>query len=287
GRDLAAADVVYSMERARQRSPYASLLGPVEGLEAVGPHAVRVQLREPFPPFLQNLAEPWNAILPREVEERWGDFRSAQSLVGCGPFALERYEPGVKAIFARNPDYYERGLPHLDRVEWIFLRDRALQLSLFRAGEVDVPFHDARIPRGELASLLEATPPHVTRPWDALATRGLAMRCDRPPLSDVRVRRALSLAVNRRAWVRDYLDGHGFEDGGPVPAPLAPWRLGTADLGEGARYLSHDPALARTLLAEAGFAKGLKLKCTHWALHGHDNAEDLERLAADLKQVAV
>src|SRR5262249_56708645 len=109
-----------------------------------GPRGGRARPGGPSPPFLQNLAEPWNAILPREVEERWGDFRSAQSLIGCGPFALERYEPGVKAIFARNPDYYERGLPHLDRVEWIFLRDRALQLSLFRAGEVDVPFHDAR-----------------------------------------------------------------------------------------------------------------------------------------------
>lgn len=299
GRSVTAADVVYSMERARRRSPYASLLGPVEAVEAVGSHAVRVQLRSPFPPLLQNLAEPWNAVLPREVEDQWGDFKSARSLIGCGPFALERYEPGVKAIFGRNPDYYARGLPHLDRVEWIFLRDRALQLALFRAGEVDVPFHDARIPPGEAAAILgsdprartarpsQSRPTHAARPWDSLATRALAMRCDRPPLSDVRVRRALSAAVNRRAWVRDHFDGLGFEDSGPVPPPLAPWKLAGGDLGEGARYLAHDPALARHLLAEAGFPKGLKLKCTHWALHGHDDAEDLDRLANDLKQVGV
>src|SRR5262249_13191822 len=158
------------------------------------------------------------------------DFKSAQSLVGCGPFSLERYEPGVKAIFARNPDYYERGLPYLDRVEWIFLRDRSVQLSLFRAGEVDVPSHDARIPLEEIAFLAASSPDHVTRPWDSLATRALAMRCDRPPLSDVRVRRALSLAVNRRAWVKDHLAGRGFEDSGPVPTPLLPWRLPSADL---------------------------------------------------------
>ena len=90
-------------------------------METPDKYTVRVHLADAYAPFLHNLAEPWNAILPREVEEKMGDFKAAESLIGCGPFVLDRYEPGVKATFVRNPDYYEKGLPYLDRVEWLFL----------------------------------------------------------------------------------------------------------------------------------------------------------------------
>ena len=287
GRELTAADVKYSMERALQRSPYASLLGLVHGIETVGTHTVRVHLREAFPPFVQNLAEPWTAVLPPEVEEWLGDFKSARALIGCGPFVLERYEPGIKAIFARNPGYYQRGQPYLDRVEWIFLKDHPTQLSLFSAGELDIPSDDARIPGADAASLKRSHPSYPIVRWDELTTRALAMRVDQAPFRDVRVRRALSMAVDRRRWVSRDLDGQGFEDGGPVPAPMRQWKLGAPDLGEGARYLAHDPSLSRKLLTEAGFPRGLRVKCTHWRGYGDEYVEDVTRLAADLRRAGL
>ena len=51
-----------------------------------------------------------------------GDFKAADSLIGCRPFVLDKHEPGVKATFVRSPDYYAKGLPYLDRVEWLFLK---------------------------------------------------------------------------------------------------------------------------------------------------------------------
>ena len=287
GRALTAADVKYSLERALQRPPSAGTLGPVEGIETAGAHTVRVHLREAFAPFRHNLAEPCNAILPPEVEDKLGDFKSAQSLIGCGPFVLERYEPGVKAIFARNPSYYRRGLPYLDRVEWIFLKDRTTQLALFRAGEVDVPSHDATIPRSDTVSFKRSNPDYPLVYWEGLATRTLAMRTDRPPFNDVRVRRALSMSVDRHAWRSRDPDGQGFADPGPVPAPLKEWTLPTTELGEGAKYLEHDPARARRLLADAGFPNGLKVKCTHSQGQGPEYGDDLGLLAAHLKAVGV
>jgi ABC-type transport system substrate-binding protein len=65
------------------------------------------------------------------------------------------------------------------------------------------------------------------------------------------------------------------------------WTLAARQLGEGARYLEHDPALARKLLAEAGLAAGLKVKCTNWPGYGPEYVEDLERLARDLRRVGV
>lgn len=287
GRELVAADVKYSLERAAKKSGYASLLGQLEAVETPDKYTVRVHLGDAFAPFLHNLAEPWNGILPPEVEEKMGDFKAAESLIGCGPFVLERYEPGVKAVFARNPNYYQKGLPHLDKVEWLFVKDRSSQLSLFRAGQVDIPFYDSRIPRSDVASFKKSNPAYPIVYWDWLANRTLAMRTDKPPFSDVRVRRALSMAVDRKKWVAQYLEGQGYEDHGPVPAPMREWKLPAKDLGDGAKYLEHNPTAAKKLLAEAGFPSGLKVKCTHWPGYGPEYVEDLELLAFNLKQIGV
>ena len=287
GRELVAADVKYSLERAAKKSGYASLLGQLEAVETPDKYTVRVHLGDAFAPFLHNLAEPWNGILPPEVEEKMGDFKAAESLIGCGPFVLERYEPGVKAVFARNPNYYQKGLPHLDKVEWLFVKDRSSQLSLFRAGQVDIPFYDSRIPRSDVASFKKSNPAYPIVYWDWLANRTLAMRTDKPPFSDVRVRRALSMAVDRKKWVAQYLEGQGYEDHGPVPAPMREWKLPAKDLGDGGKYLEHNPAAAKKLLAEAGFPSGLKVKCTHWPGYGPEYVEDLELLAFNLKQIGV
>jgi len=287
GRELVASDVKYTMERLAKRSPFSGSLGPVEKVQVSGRLTVRVHLADAFAPFLHNLAEPWCAILPPEVEDRMGDFKGPDSLIGCGPFLLERYEPGIKAVFARNPLYYRRGLPYLDRVEWLFIRDRSTQLSLFRAGQVDVPFYDGRVPLADVASLERTHPSNPVVFWDSLSVRSLAMRTDRPPFNDVRVRRALSLAVDRKRWISEYLDGHGDEDPGPVPASMKEWKLASRDLGAGARYLAHDPGLARKLLAEAGLPHGLKVKCTNWPGHGTEFVRDLDQLALSLKQIGV
>jgi peptide/nickel transport system substrate-binding protein len=287
GRELVAADVKRSLQRAVKRPPGASLLGPVEGIEVPARHTLRVHLAEAFAPFLHRLAEPWTAIVPPEVEERPGDAKAPEALLGCGPFLLERYEPGIKAVFVRNPHYYRQGLPLLDRIEWLFIRDRATALSLFRAGQVDLPSHDGRLPHAEAASFRKTNPGYPIASWDGVGQRALAMRTDRPPFSDPRLRRALSLGLDRERWVGQRLAGQGFADAGPVPAPLKPWKLPARALGEGARYLEHDPDLARTLLAEAGFPRGLRVRCTYWPGPGGEHAEDLETLAAHLRTIGV
>ena len=192
----------------------------------------------------------------------------------------------MKAVFVRNPDYHAKGLPLLDRVEWLFITDRATQLSLFRAGHVDLPSHDARVSRAEAVEIRRWNPLTPTAHWDGLAVRRLALRCDRPPLNDVRVRRALSLAIARKRWVTEQLDGQGIEDPGPVPAAMREWKLSGRALGDGARWLTHDPAQARRLLSEAGYPAGLKLRCAAPG-GGAEAATDFERLAACLRDIGV
>ena len=190
-------------------------------------------------------------------------------------------------MFVPNPDYYAKGLPLLDRVEWLFISDRATQLSLFRAGQVDLPAHDARVSRAEALEVRRGHPAAPVAHWDGLSVRRLALRTDRPPLHDVRVRRALSLAVARRRWVAEHLNGQGIEDPGPVPAALREWKLSGRALGDGARWLGHDPALARRLLADAGHAAPLRLRCGVAPGAGADAMAELERLAACLRDIGV
>jgi peptide/nickel transport system substrate-binding protein len=287
GRELTSADVKYSLDRAVRKSGHATLLGPIEGVETPDRHTVRVRLGRVHAPFMHNLAEPCHAILPREVEDRFGDFKSAGSMLGCGPFVLDRYEPGVKAVFVRNPAYHDKALPYVDRVEWVFLRDRSTQLALFRAGQVDVPFHDGRIPRADIASFRKSNPTYPIVFWPCLGMRPLAMRTDRAPFNDVRVRRAFSLALDRKSWVARYPEGQGYEDHGPVPAAMGEWKLPTRDYGEGARWLEHDPRLARKFLADAGFPNGMRVRCAGPAGDSPGHAEELDLLASSLRQIGV
>ncbi len=288
GRELVAADVKFSLERALRKSPFAPLLGPVERIDAPARHTVRVHLADSFAPFVHNLAEPWTAIVPPEMEDRPGDPKAAESLIGCGPFVLERYEPGVKAVFSRNPTYHARGLPYLDKVEWLFIKDRSTQLALFRAGQVDLPSHDARIPRAEVAAFRKANP---ELPGRVLGRAGgsLAGHAHRPA------------ALQRRAGAPRAQPGGGPEDvGGRASrrrrrrrSRAGPERHAAVEAGRAAarrgRPLSRarSRAGARKLLAEAGFPAGLKIRCTSWPGYGPEYVEDLERLAGYLRRAGV
>ena len=287
GREVVAEDARYSLERMLRRAPLAARLGPVEAVEAIDRHVLRVDLADAFAPFLVGLAEPWAALLPRELEDRTGDFRTAESLVGCGPFLLERHEPGIKAVFMRNPGYHAKPRPYLDRIEWLFIKERATQLSLFRAGQVDLPFHDGRLSRAEASELRRANPAYPVVYWDGFGGRRLALRVDRAPFGDARVRRALALTIHRKRWVAELLDGHGIEDPGPVPAALREWKLAGRALGGGARWLTYDPARARRLLDEAGVAGGFRIRCTVTPGGGPDSTAELERLSASFREIGV
>jgi len=286
GREVVAEDARYSLERALRRPRLAARLGPVDVIEAADLHVLRIDLADAFAPFLSALAEPWAAVLPRELEDRAGALRAAESLAGCGPFLLERHEPGVKAVFARNPGYHAKQRIYLDRVEWLFIKERATRLSLFRAGQVELPFHDGHLDRADAADLRRTNPAYPIAYWDGLAGRRLALRVDRPPLGDARVRRALALAIDRKRWVTELLEGHGIEDSGPVPAALRDWKLSGRALGDGARWLAHDPALARRLLDEAGVPARHRIRCAV-APGGPDAAAELERLIASFKEIGV
>ena len=93
-------------------------LAPVERVEVVDRYTVKFVLKEPFvwlPNRLASTSGMW--IIAPEVVEKFGDLKKAESAIGTGPFILERYEPNVKTVFKRNPEYFLQGQPYVDGVE--------------------------------------------------------------------------------------------------------------------------------------------------------------------------
>ncbi|MGH2357051.1 MAG: ABC transporter substrate-binding protein, partial [Candidatus Limnocylindria bacterium] len=205
-------------------------------------------------------------ILPREVEDKLKDFNRPEAMIGTGPFMVKSYQKGVQIAFERNPDYFVKDLPYLDGVVIEITPDSTARLALLRAGKVDLGHMWGYLVPEEAKSLKQTNPEMVMTPTVVIGQGMLYMRTDQPPFNDVRVRRAVSLAIDRKAWNDSLLYGEGCIEAGPVPCAMKEWKLESSRLEPGkAKYLvGYDPAEAKHLLAEAGFRSGLTVPMYHW-----------------------
>jgi len=289
GRELTAEDVKFTYDRflTEQQNPLKFMLDPVDRVEVIERYTVRFRLKEPFAWLLNMLANPTGTwIVAREVVEKYGDLRKPESAIGTGPFTLERYEPNVKTVFRRNPTYYRPGEPWVDGVDWLVMEDAAAGLAAYRTGQLDCGnWHMWAVRQQDLESLKKSQPQLGYRDWVSNVTQGIYMRSDKPPFNDVRVRRAISHAIDRQAIIESvYIKGE------PTPAigrGLTEWSPRIDQLGPGAKYYRHDPREARRLLAEAGFAGGLKTQLTATPGYGIDLVDAVQLAQRQLKESGI
>ncbi len=289
GRELVAEDVKFSFDRflTVDGNPERQLLEAVDRVEVVDRYTVKFLLKEPFVWLLDILANAmctW--IVAPEVGKHYGDFKKVETAVGTGPFLLESYEPNVKTVFRRNPDYFRPGLPYIDGVEWLVVPDESTGLAMYRTGQLDTGPGGNWTVRQEDLEALKKSHPHL-RYQDMLAINATTiwMRTDQPPFNDVRVRRAISQAIDRQAIIEAvYIRGE------PSPAigrGLAEWSLPIDQLGAGAKYYQYDPKEAKRWLAEAGYPKGLKTSLTVSSGYGRDLIDAVQLVQRYLKNVGI
>jgi len=289
GRELIAEDVAFTYDRflTEKGNPLRYMLEPVDRVEVVDRYTVRFRLKEPFVWLAHMLANPIGTwIVAREVVEKYGDLKRAETAIGTGPFMLERYEPNVKALFRRHPNYFQSGLPWVDEVNWLVMEDEAAQLAAYRSGQTDCgPWHQWTVRQQDLAALKASHPQLIYQDFMSNVTHGIYMRTDKPPFNDVRVRRAISHAIDRQAIIDAV-----FLRGEPTPAisrGLPEWSLRIDQLGPGAQYYRHDPKEARRLLAEAGFPQGLKTQLVVTAGYGSDLLDSFQLAQRQLKESGI
>jgi peptide/nickel transport system substrate-binding protein len=289
GRELVAEDVKFSYERflAAPGNPLRFMLEPVDHLEVMDRYTVKFLLKEPYVWLVNALAYPWGMwIIAPEVVQHFGNLQPAASAIGTGPFLLEHYEPNVKTVFTRNPDYFRQGQPWVDGVEWLVIDDDSTGLAMYRTGQLDWgPWHDGTVRQQDLEALKQTHPTLGYQDFLSNVPEVLFMRTDQPPFNDVRVRRAISHAIDRQGLIEAV-----WGRGEPTPAVargLAEWSLPVDQLGAGAKYYQYDPTEARRLLAEAGLPKGFKTPFTVSSGFGRDTVDDAQLVQRYLKEVGI
>jgi peptide/nickel transport system substrate-binding protein len=289
GRELVAEDVKFSFDRFLTVEGNAErwLLDAVERVEVVDRYTVKFRLKEPFVWLIDILANAmcmW--IVAPEVVQKYGDLKTVDTAIGTGPFLVEHYEPNVKTVFKRNPDYFRPELPYVDGVEWLVVDDESTGLAMYRAGQLDAgPGMWWAVRQPDLDALKQSHPHLRYQDFLVNGMTTISMRTDKPPFNDVRVRRAISQAINRQAIIEAvYMRG---EPSPAVPRGLAEWSLPVDQLGAGAKYYQYNPKEAQRLLAEAGYVRGLKTSLTTTGGYGHDLLDAVQLVLRYLKDVGV
>ncbi len=249
GQPLEAEDVVHTFARIRDpasASPSAPIFSSIKSVTAVDPLTVRFELTAPSATFLSYLAtNPNGVIVPRGVDGL------ATKPVGTGPFVFDSYQPNQQFTLKANPDYYEQGQPYLAEVVFRFFKDQASITSALRSKAIDMTwFKDPKVS----AQIVRTSPDLVSAPGKTTRTFPVWMNLKAAPLNDVRVRRAISLATDRKACLETVLGGSG-----KVAAMVPESHVGGYDGAGEMPYYKTDIAAAKKLLAEAGHPNGIDL----------------------------
>lgn len=218
----------------------------VAAIEKVDDFTVLIKLNKPESPFLANLAMPFAAIVsPTAVRKHKQEF--AKKPVGTGPFKFVSWARGERIILDANTSYWD-GRPYVNRVIFRTISDDSARLNSFLAKEI----HIMNLPRPEhIATIKSKRPDAKIIEENAMNVAYLAFNTSKPPFDNVKVRQALSMAVNKEAIVKGIYSGMATAAKNPMPPIIWGYNDSIQDY-------KFDVEKAKKLLAEAGFPKGFK-----------------------------
>jgi peptide/nickel transport system substrate-binding protein len=282
--------VKFTFEKAYKSQPqarWASLAGPIDRVEVIDDYTVDVITKEPYGPILRSMAMSYTGILsPTAVKKMGPDF--ARSPVGTGPFKFKEWKTNDHITLVRNEDYWGKKA-YLDQVVFRVIPEEGARTIALKTGEVDFIIHVAPT---EIANF-EKDKNFVVHKATGLQVFHIGLNLSKPPLDDVRVRRALAHAVNV-----DYILKHIMEGSATKPRSyVSPGVFGFKDMNLDKLY-PYDKGKALALLAEAGWKPGPdkilrkgdeKLTLTHIAARGRymKDGEVTEAVQAMLKEIGV
>ena len=240
GTDLTTDDVIFSIERAMVGERTQKLLEMVEGVEQVDETTFILRTKEPYPGIFSLFAKAETSIVSKQVVAAPGyDFSMP---VGAGPFSLAAREEGSRISLQRFDGYY-LGKAASDRLDFMVLVTEQERTAAFLNGNVDILFsvsaYDCdKLRLSEDVTLLQAPSTKIEY---------LSLNTTHPPLNDPRVRLAISYAIDRETIAAEVYSNYATPSSSLIPEGI----MGYTDSPVG-----YDPAKARSLLAEAGYADG-------------------------------
>jgi peptide/nickel transport system substrate-binding protein len=279
GREFTSADVLCTLQRIRELPGHqVSQLAMVQDVTAPDPYTVVFQLTEPYAEFDTNLAGHFMWMLPCEGTR--GEFDVATTAIGTGPYVLERWERDRERVLTAHPDYYVEGQPYIERIEISIVPDQAAAIAAFRTGQTDF-LSALSLDKQQADRILSEDPEAVLFREQGLTQTRLYMNQERAPFDDVRVRRAVALAVDRQAMV------DSIRAGGSPTGPVSPTLFGGLPSEEAARLQPHDPEQARRLLAEAGLPQGFATRMIITDGYGENVVREAQWVQQDLAEIGI
>ena len=250
GREFTSEDVRVSVERYQAGGVQKDVWSPVTSIETPDDYTVKFTLDQPFVDFPRNIAA-WSHMDAKEIATD-EDFLKEHA-VGTGPFIQELWTRNEQSVFVRHPEYFEEGLPFLDRVTAAVQNDGAAVRAAF---ETDNLFDWSTDHEEEAEDVLGAGDDRVY--WkiyraQGANTNGFHFQMKNPTFQDERVRRAYSLAIDRVEFDAAQFDGDG---GGYSLIPIA-WQVlhdSLPTLESQGEWYQYDPQKASQLLQAAGYS---------------------------------
>ena len=242
------------------RSTRKTSYSAVERVEAPDPGTVVFRLKFPSAALLVNLASPWNVIYPKQYLDKDPNYFKTH-VVGSGPFKFKSYTHGSTFEGERNPDYFIKGRPYLDGYRFFISTETSVRAAAIRSGRAYVEFRnlpgpDAEAIKKQLGDKVVVQETGMSSSW------GIAVNHTVKPFTDVRVRKALTLAIDRYTAGRVLFPINGLKLVGGSLRPGSEFALPEAELvklpGFG-KDAEKNRTEARRLLAEAGYPNGFKV----------------------------
>ncbi len=247
GREVKAADVKYSIERIIELKERAAHFSNLAGMDISDDYTIIFRLKEAMAPFLMFLANPMNAVVNKDVvTANAGNLDRADA--GSGPFRLVEWKKDQHCILEKYQQYYIKGLPKLDKVIFRPIPDTTAQSTALRNGEVDIILDV----NNKQALLLKKAGNVTLKNVPGTFWEYIGINTKHEPFDDVRVRQAVSYAIDRNIINKMVKFGNATVlDGGVLP----PSHWAYANLHP---YGKRDLAKARQLLKAAGLGNGFE-----------------------------
>ncbi|WP_059049610.1 ABC transporter substrate-binding protein [Paenibacillus senegalimassiliensis] len=264
---------------------YDSMFGPdgkrvIKEVKASDASTVEITLNQPQAPFLQNLAmTSFGIASPTAIQEKKENFKNEP--VGTGPFVFKEWKRNDSITLEKNVDYWKEGLPKLNKVIVRSIPDNSARFNALQSGEIDL-MED--LSPDDLATLeANSELQKIERPSNNVGYVGFNLK--KEPFNDVKVRQALSHAVNKQAIIDAFFAGQAEPAKNPMPPSLWGYNDSITDY-------EYDLEKAKSLLADAGYADGLPGEYTFYAMpvprpYMPDGKKVAEVIQADFEKIGV
>jgi peptide/nickel transport system substrate-binding protein len=240
-----------------RKNPRKSWYKNLDKVSTNGDYEATFHLKRTQPAFLALLASGYSPVYPCHVAPK----KMRTHPVGTGPFKFVELKQNEHVKFTRNPNYWKKGRPYLDGIEWTIIKSRSTRVLAFIAGKFDLTFNvDVTVPL--LKDVKQQAPNAVCELRTTNVSTNLIVNRDKPPFDNAKIRSAMALALDRKAFIDILSEGNAIQGGAMMSPPAGVWGMPEDVLKTVPGYgdVAQNREKARALMKELGYGPDNRLK---------------------------